>query len=105
MTDKIVVFSSCSTSEEAQKLARHLVEARVAACVNVIPGAYSVFRWEGKVEDASEWILIIKTTRPRLESLKTELRKMHSYTVPEVVAVPIVDGSDDYLQWLDREVS
>ncbi len=104
MTDKIVVLSACDTSAEARKLARHLVETRVAACVNVIPGAYSVFHWEGKVKESSEWMLIIKTTRPRLESLKSELRKIHSYTVPEVVAVPVIDGSDDYLQWLDREV-
>lgn len=104
MTDKIVVFSACGSAEEARKLARHLVETRVAACVNVIPGACSVFHWEGKVEEASEWMLIIKTTRARLEALKSELRKIHSYSVPEVVAVPIVDGSDDYLEWVDREV-
>ena len=104
MTGKIVVFSACGSAEEARKLARHLVETRVAACVNVIPGAYSVFHWEGKLEEASEWMLIVKTTRARLEALKSELRKMHSYAVPEVVAVPIVDGSEDYLEWLDREV-
>ena len=104
MTDKIVVFSACDTSAEARKLARHLVETRVAACVNVIPGAYSVFHWEGKVQEAAEWLLLIKTTRDRLEPLKSELRKIHSYTVPEVVAVPIVDGSDEYLEWVDREV-
>ena len=104
MTGKIVVFSACGSAEEARKLARHLVETRVAACVNVISGAYSVFHWEGKLEEASEWMLIVKTTRARLEALKSELRKMHSYAVPEVVAVPIVDGSEDYLEWLDREV-
>jgi periplasmic divalent cation tolerance protein len=104
MTDKIVVFSACGSAEEAQKLARHLVETRVAACVNVIPGVYSVFHWEGKVDEASEWMLIIKSTRARLEQLKSELRKVHSYSVPEVVAVPIVDGSTDYLDWMDREV-
>ena len=103
MTVKIV-FSACESSEEARKLAHHLVEKRAAACVNVIPGAYSVFRWEGKVDETPEWMLIIKTTRPRLEELKLELRKMHSYSVPEVVAVPIVDGSDEYLGCLDREV-
>src|SRR3954468_463202 len=104
MTDKIVVFSACGSEEEAKKLARHLVEARVAACVNVIPGVYSVFHWEGKVDEASEWMLIIKSTRTRLEALKTELAKMHSYQVPEVVAIPIVDGSTDYLDWIDREL-
>ena len=104
MTDKIVVFTACESSEEAKKLARHLVETRVAACVNIIPGAFSVFRWEGKVDEASEWLLIVKTTRARLDDLKVELRRIHSYSVPEVVAVPIVDGSEDYLEWVDREV-
>jgi len=105
MTDKIVVFSACSSQEEARTLARHLVEARVAACVNVIPGAFSVFRWEGKIDEASEWLLIIKTVRARLDDLKSELRRMHSYSVPEVVAIPIVDGSEDYLDWVESEVS
>ena len=104
MTDKIVVLSACGSAEEAQKLARHLVETRVAACVNVIPGVYSVFHWEGKVDETSEWMLIIKSTRARLEALKTELAKMHSYQVPEVIAIPIVDGSADYLDWIDREL-
>jgi periplasmic divalent cation tolerance protein len=104
MTDKIVVFSACGSAEEAQKLARHLVETRVAACVNVIPGVYSVFHWEGKVDEASEWMLVIKSTRARLDQLKLELRTVHSYSVPEVVAVPIVDGLADYLDWMDREV-
>ena len=104
MTDKIIVFSACGSAEEAKKLARHLVETRAAACVNVIPGIYSVFHWEGKLDEASEWMLIIKSTRERLEALKAELRKMHSYLVPEVVAMPIVDGSAEYLEWVDREV-
>src|SRR5260370_37850746 len=104
MTDKIVVFSACGSAEEARKLARHLVETRVAACVNVIPGVYSVFHWEGKVDEASEWLLVIKSTRARLEALESELRKMHSYSVPEVVAVAIVDRSTSYLTSRDREL-
>jgi periplasmic divalent cation tolerance protein len=104
MTDKIVVFSTCGSAEEARKLARHLVETRVAACVNVIPGVYSVFHWEGKIDESSEWLLVIKSTRARLEALESELRKMHSYSVPEVVALAIVDGSTDYLNWVDREL-
>src|SRR4051812_46999734 len=104
MTDKIVVFSACGTAEEARKLARHLVETRVAACVNVIPGVYSVFHWEGKLDEAEEWMLVFKSTRGLLEALKTELRKMHSYAVPEVVAMAIVDGSADYLAWVERSV-
>jgi periplasmic divalent cation tolerance protein len=104
MTDKIVVFSACGSAEEARNLACRLVEARLAACVNVIPGVYSVFHWEGKVDEASEWMLVIKSTRARLAELQNELRKMHSYVVPEIVALPIVDGSADYLDWVDREL-
>jgi periplasmic divalent cation tolerance protein len=104
MTDKIVVLSTCGSAEEARKLARHLVEAHLAACVNVVPGIYSVFHWEGKVDEASEWLLVIKSTRARMEDLKAEIRKIHSYAVPEIVALQIVDGSTDYLDWIDREV-
>jgi periplasmic divalent cation tolerance protein len=104
MTDKIVVLSTCGSSDEARKLARHLVETRVAACVNVVPGVYSVFRWEGKVDESAEWLLVIKSTRERLPALRIELQKMHSYAVPEVVALQIVDGSSDYIEWIGREV-
>jgi periplasmic divalent cation tolerance protein len=104
MTDKIVVLSTCGSSDEARKLARHLVETRVAACVNVVPGVYSVFHWEGKVDESAEWLLVIKSTRERLQALRIELQKMHSYVVPEVVALPIVDGSSDYIEWIGREV-
>jgi periplasmic divalent cation tolerance protein len=104
MTDKIVVLSTCGSSGEARKLARHLVETRVAACVNVIPGVYSVFHWEGKVDEGAEWLLVIKSTRERLPALRMELAKMHSYSVPEVVALQIVDGSSDYIEWIGREV-
>jgi periplasmic divalent cation tolerance protein len=104
MTDKIVVLSTCGSSDEARKLARHLVETRVAACVNVVPGVYSVFHWEGKVDESAEWLLVIKSTRERLPALRLELQKMHSYAVPEVVALQIVDGSSDYIEWIGREV-
>jgi periplasmic divalent cation tolerance protein len=104
MTDKIVVLSTCGSSDEARKLARHLVETRVAACVNVVPGVYSVFHWEGKVDESAEWLLVIKSTRERLPALRIELEKMHSYVVPEVVALQIVDGSSDYIEWIGREV-
>jgi periplasmic divalent cation tolerance protein len=104
MTDKIVVFSTCDSQEKADALARHLVEAHVAACVNIIPGARSVYRWQGKIENAEEWVLIIKSRRDLFEKLREAIAKMHSYEVPEVVALPVVDGSDAYLAWLDREL-
>jgi periplasmic divalent cation tolerance protein len=108
MTDKIVVLSTCDSEEQANKLARHLVELRLAACVNILPGARSVYRWktEGKdqIEDAREWLLVIKSRRDRFADLREALVKMHTYEVPEVIALPVVDGSEAYLAWLDREL-
>jgi periplasmic divalent cation tolerance protein len=103
MTDKILVFSNCGSAEEAEKVAHHLVATRAAACVNIIPGVRSIYRWKGAVEDAAEWTLLIKTRRALLDRVQRELRKVHSYEVPEVIAVPIVDGLDSYLQWIDEE--
>ena len=105
MTDKIVVLSSCDSEDQARKLARHVVELRLAACVNVLPGAHSVYRWKGQVEQAEEWILVIKTRRDLFDGLREALLKMHTYEVPEVIALPVVDGADAYLAWLDRELA
>ena len=103
MTDKILVLSTCDSEEHAKTLARKLVEQRLAACVNILPGIQSVYRWKGQVEDASEWLVIIKSRRDLFASLRDVLIQMHTYEVPEVIAVPIVDGSPAYLAWLDRE--
>jgi len=105
MTDKIVVLSTCETAEQAADLARHLVEARLAACVNIIPGARSIYRWQGEIEDATEHMLIIKSRRELFEALRAELQSVHTYEVPEVIALPVVDGSESYLAWLDRELA
>lgn len=104
MTDKIVVFSTCGDEAEAQRVGRHLVEQRVAACVTVVPGARSIYWWQGKVEEGPEWILIIKSSREALPKLREQLQKVHSYQVPEIVALPIVDGSQPYLDWMEREI-
>lgn len=104
MTDKIVVLSACESEKEARSLARHLVEKRLAACVNILPAARSVYRWKEKIEEASEYLLIIKSRRDRFPALREELQKMHSYEVPEVIALPVVDGSEAYLNWLDGEL-
>jgi periplasmic divalent cation tolerance protein len=105
MTDKIVVLSTCASAEEAAKIARHLVENRLAACVTIVPQVRSIYRWKGVVEDASEWLLIVKSRRGLVERLSAEIARLHSYQVPEVVALPLVDGSPAYLNWLDRELS
>jgi len=105
MTDKIVVLSTCASEEEARTIARGLVEKRLAACVQVTPGIRSLYQWQGKVEEADEFLLVIKSRRDLFERLREDLRRMHSYEVPEVVALQVVDGSADYLQWLDRELN
>ena len=104
MTDKIVVFSTCDSEEQAGRIARALVEQRLAACVNIVPGARSIYRWKGQIEDAAEWMLIIKSRRDLMEQLRAAIGKIHSYEVPELLAVPVVDGSASYLAWLDREL-
>ena len=105
MTDKIVIFSTCSSADEAKLIARRLVEARLAACVTAVPGAQSTYHWKGAVEQSEEWLLVIKSSRELFAQLKAQLQKMHSYEVPEVIAVPIVDGSESYLTWMDRELA
>ncbi|MEO7145801.1 MAG: divalent-cation tolerance protein CutA [Bryobacteraceae bacterium] len=104
MTDKIVVFSTCDSPEAAGRIARTLVETGVAACVNIIPGARSIYRWQGKIEESGELLLIVKSSRALLPRMMAELAKLHSYEIPEVIAVPIVDGSPAYLDWLTHEL-
>ena len=104
MTDKIVVLSTCSTAEEAGQIARSLVEKRLAACVNVLPGVRSVYRWKGAVTDEAEVLLVIKSSRRLFHQLRAELERMHSFEVPEVIAMPVVEGSERFLAWMDREL-
>jgi periplasmic divalent cation tolerance protein len=104
MTDKIVVFSTCGSAEEAGTLARQLIETRVAACVNVFPQIRSYYRWEGKIQSAEECVLMIKTSRDLFEKLRTTLEAAHSYELPEVIALAVIDGSPNYLEWLTKEL-
>jgi len=104
MTDKVVIFSACDSEEQAARLARHLVELRLAACVNIVAGARSIYRWKGAMEEASEWLLVIKSRRDLFSAIRAEVSKMHSYEVPELVALPVVEGSEGYLAWMDREL-
>jgi periplasmic divalent cation tolerance protein len=105
MTDKIVVLTTCDSEMLAEQLARHLVEHRVAACVNILPKARSIYRWQEKIEDAGEWVLLIKSRRDLFASLRAEIQKIHTYEVPELIAIPIVDGSEAYLAWLDSQLT
>lgn len=104
MTDKIVVLNTCGSAEEAERLARSLVEERLAACVTVISPVRSFYRWKGAVADEAEWLLVIKTSRPLFARLRIALESTHSYEVPEIIALPVIEGSSSYLSWLDSEL-
>jgi periplasmic divalent cation tolerance protein len=98
--DPIVVFLTAANGEEATRLADLLIGAHLAACVQILPEMESVYRWEGKIERQSEILLLAKTTAGKFADLEREVRALHSYETPEIVAVPIVAGSKPYLEWL-----
>jgi len=104
MTDKIVVFSTASSAAEAEAIARKLVEERLAACVNVVTGVRSFYRRKGKIENSPEWLLVIKSSRVRFDALRAALEKLHSYEVPEAIALPVVEGAANYLNWMEGEL-
>jgi periplasmic divalent cation tolerance protein len=104
MTDKILVLSTTGSKDEARKIGRALVERLLAGCVNIVPQVGSIYRWEGEVEEAEEWLLIIKTTRSAFERVRDAINELHSYDVPECIAVPIESGSMEYLNWLGESV-
>lgn len=103
MEDFIVILVTASSEEEAKKIAQSLVDKRLAACVNIIKDVQSVFRWKGKISDEKELLLIIKTRKKLYKNVEEEVKRLHSYEVPEVIALPIVLGSMDYLYWIDSE--
>jgi periplasmic divalent cation tolerance protein len=99
MTDLVIIFCTCGTHDEALIIANSLIEARLAACVNILPPVHSIYRWQGKVETAHEVLLIVKTTQQRFPEVRDRITQLHSYDTPEVLAMPIIDGSDKYLAW------
>jgi periplasmic divalent cation tolerance protein len=104
MTDKVVVLVTAASLKEARKIARGLVQARLAACVNVVPPVESIYRWQGKIENSRERLLVIKTAREIFTEVEAAIRKLHTYTNPEIICLPIVDGSREYLEWLAQSV-
>jgi periplasmic divalent cation tolerance protein len=104
VTDKVVIFVTAASRSECKKIARHLVETRLAACVNISQPIESVYRWEGQISDEREFLLTIKSTRELFPEIKTEISKMHSYHTPEIICLPIIDGSRNYLQWISDSV-
>lgn len=104
MSEAIIVMVTCASSPEAEKLARQLLQERLVACVNIAGRIRSLFHWEGTVARESESLLLMKTTRERFDALSERVKELHSYDVPEIIAMPIMVGNPDYLDWI-REVT
>jgi periplasmic divalent cation tolerance protein len=104
MTDAKIVLTTTGSQEEARKIARTLVERRLAACVNIIPQVESIYRWQGKIENAHEWLLLIKTTTAAFERVRDAIRELHSYDLPECISFSIESGSSAYLDWISESV-
>ena len=104
MTDKRLVLTTCGSLEEARSIAQTLVGRQLAACVNIAPQTESVYRWHGEVETATEWLLVIKTTEEVFDRLRETLTELHSYELPECIAIAIEDGSAAYLEWMGQSV-
>jgi periplasmic divalent cation tolerance protein len=100
MTDKRIVLSTAGSEDEARKIALYLVEHQLAACVNIVPQIESIYRWQGNVETSREWLLVIKTNAEGVPKVRDAIRELHSYDLPECIAVSIEDGSPEYLDWL-----
>lgn len=100
MGDEIIVLITASSKDEAAKIAKTLVDEHVAACVNIVPDIRSLFFWEGKTQDERETLLVCKSRQPLLDKLISRVKSLHSYAVPEIIALPIIGGSGDYLAWL-----
>jgi periplasmic divalent cation tolerance protein len=98
--DAIIVLITAGSSEEADRIARCLVTDRLAACVNIVPQVRSLFLWEGKLSEEAELLLVVKSRRARLPELAAAVTRLHSYRVPEIIAIPILEGSAAYLQWI-----
>lgn len=103
-TSVLVVLSTAPTPQAARQLAQTLVQERHAACCTILPGAGSVYRWEGKVEESEEAIVLIKTTHQQYPQLQQRIKELHPYQLPEIIAVPVVAGLTGYLEWVADSV-
>ncbi|HMD98842.1 MAG TPA: divalent-cation tolerance protein CutA [Terriglobia bacterium] len=104
MTDKVVILVTAGKLAEAKRIAKHLIEAKLAACVNITQPVQSLYRWEGRIAHDQEVLMIIKSTRELFPEVKAAVCKLHSYKTPEVICLPIVDGSEEYLAWIGASV-
>jgi periplasmic divalent cation tolerance protein len=105
MTDFIIILVTTGSETEAESIAKALVGEQLAACVNILSPIRSIYRWEGKVTDEREWLLVIKTRLEHFSAVETRVQALHSYQVPEVIAFPIIAGAGGYLRWLGESVS
>jgi periplasmic divalent cation tolerance protein len=106
MTNKIVVLVTCGSAEEAQQIGRTLVDRKLVACANILRAPVrSIYRWKNKIELADEVLLLLKSSRSRFEVVESAIRKLHSYDLPEIIALPIAAGSQGYLDWISKSVS
>ena len=103
MPDAVVILVTAGSEAEAELIAKALIEERLAACVNILSPIRSVYRWEGKVSNDREWLLLIKTRAERFAAVETKVKALHSYQVPEVLALPITAGAEGYMRWLRAE--
>jgi periplasmic divalent cation tolerance protein len=104
MTEYLQITTTTGKRQDAEQIASELVSRRLAGCVQVSGPVISTFRWQGKVETAEEWVCTVKTTSAQLEAIRNLLDEIHPYDVPELIAIPIVDGSEEYLNWLREQV-
>ena len=104
MTDKKIVLTTSGNAADAERIARELLDRRLAACVNIVPGVRSLYRWQGSIHDDGEWLLIIKTTQGAVSAIEAAFGEIHPYDVPELVVLAIEDGSAAYLAWIAEHV-
>ena len=104
MTNKLIILTTTGSEDESRKIAEALVERRLAACVNIVSQVHSVYRWRGEVEQADEYLLLVKTVREREEQVRATIRELHSYEIPECIAIQIEGGSAEYLKWIEDSI-
>jgi periplasmic divalent cation tolerance protein len=104
MKEHIQVFTTTGKKEDADRIAQTLTQKRLAGCVQIIGGVRSTYRWKGKIEETEEWLCLIKSEKSLYKDLEKAIKEMHPYETPEIIAVPIVAGSKEYLGWLDLEL-
>lgn len=100
----IIIFVTCASKREASLIAKKLLNERLIACANIIEGVESSFWWKGKTDKATESLIVIKTVKRNFRKIQKRIKKLHSYEVPEIIALPIVEGEGDYLKWIDESI-